>query len=139
MNRFGLFLLVLTGMIVFSCNKGDEDNRSERFRLLTGAVWLSDSLLVNGEDAGGPGQMLGNFRGEARFKEDGTGTFGQYTGTWSFGAAETEIVILTDSLVFALTTKIAELTRTSLKVTTSFPNFEFPDQPYDIRMTFKAK
>jgi hypothetical protein len=138
MNRFIMILLAFLALLVFACSD-DEDDRSERFKLLTGVTWTSDSLLVNGSDASGPGQMLENFKGEARFREDGTGTFGAYSGTWSFAANETEIIILTDSLMFPLTTKIAELTASSLKVTTSFPNFELPEQPFSLRMTFKAK
>lgn len=138
MNRFGMILLAFLGLLVFACND-DGDDRSERFKLLTGVTWTSDSLLVNGSDASGPGQMLENFKGDARFREDGTGTFGVYSGTWNFAANETEIIILTDSLMFPLTTKINELTASSLKVTTSFPNFELPEQPFSIRMTFKAK
>lgn len=133
-----MILVVLSGLLVFAC-KDDKDDRSERFIFLTGVTWASDSLLVNGADAGGPGQMLENFNGDARFREDGTGTFGIYAGTWNFAANETELIILTDSLMFPLTTKIHELTASSLKVTTSFPNFELPEQPFSIRMTFKAK
>ena len=139
MKRTGILLFAMMNLLVVACNDDDADNRSERFKLLTGAVWVSDSLLVDGADASGPGQMLENFKGEAHFREDGTGTFGVYSGTWSFAANETEIIILTDSLMFPLTTKIAELTAASLKVTTSFPNFLLPEQPYALRMTFKAK
>jgi hypothetical protein len=139
MNRTGILLLVSMGLLFVACKDEEEDNRSERFKFLTGATWASDSLLVNGADASGPGQMLVNFKGEAQFREDGTGTFGIYSGTWSFASSETEIIILTDSLMFPLTTKIAELTAVSLKVTTSFPNFLEPESPFAIRMTFKAK
>jgi len=119
-----------------SCKK---NSQSEPFKLLTGPIWASDSLLANGVDAGGPAGMLENFKGEAKFNEDGTGYFGIYTGTWRFAYNETQIVIKTDFLLLPLTTKIAELTKLSLKITTSFPNPINPSTPINIRMTFKAK
>jgi hypothetical protein len=133
-----MILLAAFGLLVFACSD-DGDDRSERFRFLTGVTWESDSLLVDGSDASGPGQRLEKFKGEARFREDGTGTFGEYSGTWNFAVSETTIEILTDSLPGLLTVNIEELTASSLKVTTFFPNFELPDQPFNIRMTFKAK
>jgi hypothetical protein len=105
--------------------------------LLTTPIWASDSLLVDGEDASGPGQILENFKGDAKFKEDGTGYFGRFTGTWRFSRDESEVIIITDSLVFPLTTKIEELTTESLKITTGFPDLLGNDM--DIRMTFNAK
>jgi hypothetical protein len=106
---------------------------------LTGPVWASDSLLVEGIDASGPGQFLAKFKGDIKFREDGTGYFGQYTGTWRFTFNETEILIYSDSLqIRPLTTNIAELTKISLKMTTSYPTAN-PFNPLDIRMTFKAK
>ena len=80
--------------------------------------------------------MLADFKGEAKFNEDYTGHFGVYTGTWRFAYNETQIVIKTDLLPIPMTTKIAELTKISLKITTSYPN---PLSPINIRMTFKAK
>jgi hypothetical protein len=127
-------LLIVTGLIIFSaCKKNSE---SERFVLLTTPVWTSDSLLVNGFDASGPGQLLEKFKGDAKFNKNGTGSFGQYTGTWRFSYNETNLVIESDSLLLPLTTNIVELTAISLKVTTVFPSS--PD-PLNIRMTFKAK
>jgi hypothetical protein len=133
-----LALLLLLAGIIFSssCKK---DSQSDQFKLLTGPVWVSDSLLANGVDAGGPAGLLFNFRGEAKFNEDGTGHFGIYTGTWRFAYNETQIIITADSLALPLTTKIAELTKSSLKVTTSFPNLLNPTSPILLRMTFKAK
>lgn len=128
--------LFLTVLVLFaSCKK---DNTSERFRLLTTPVWTPDSLLANGFDASGPGQILSGFLGDARFNEDGTGYFGNYEGTWRFAFNETQIVIQTDSLPLPLTTIIKELTTTSLKITTSVPNVLNPASPVSIRMTFKA-
>ncbi len=130
-------LLIISGFVYFaSCKK---ESQSEQFRLLTGPTWVSDSLLVNGADAGGAGGLLEHFKGEAKFNEDGTGTFGAYTGTWRFSFEETQIVITADSLPLPLTTKIVELTQISLKVTTSYPNVINPSAPINIRMTFKAK
>ncbi len=133
-----MILLAAFGLLVFACSD-DGDDSSERFKLLTGVTWTSDSLLVNGSDASGPGQMLEGFNGDVRFREDGTGTFGAHTGTWNFSANETSIEILTGSLPGLLTVNIEELTASSLKVTTSYTNLLVPDQPFNIRMTFKAK
>jgi hypothetical protein len=125
-------------VIVYSCGKDKEE--SSQFELLTGSVWLSDSLLVNGTDASAPGQMLANFKGEARFNEDGSGTFGNYMGTWRFAQRETELVIQSDSLPLPLSTKILLLTRDDLKVSTSFPDItNMANPPLQIRLTFKAK
>jgi hypothetical protein len=127
-------LFVVSGLMLFAaCKKNSE---SERFILLTTPVWSSDSLLVNGTDASGTGQLLEKFKGDAKFNKDGTGTFGQYTGTWRFSYSETNIVIESDSLQAPISTNIAELTAVSLKITTVFPSV--PD-PLNIRMTFKAK
>jgi hypothetical protein len=130
-------LLIISGCVYFaSCKK---DTRSEQFKLLTGATWVSDSLLANGLDASGPDGFLENFKGEAKFNDDLTGYFGVYTGTWRFSQNETQIVITTDSLPVPLATKIAELTHISLKITTTYPNVLNPSAPVYIRMTFKAK
>lgn len=129
------FLLIISGcFFVSSCKK---DSQSEPFKLLTGPTWVSDSLLANGLDASGPDGMLKNFKGEAKFNQDLTGNFGKYTGTWKFAYNETEIVISSDSLAFPITTKIAELTKISLKVTTSFPISVGVSTK--VRMTFKSK
>lgn len=134
-----LFLLVFAGCLYSSSCKKDSDSNSERFNLLTGSVWVSDSLLANGFDASGVNGVLENFKGEAKFNEDGTGYFGVYTGTWRFAFNETQLVITTESLPLPLTTVIAELTQISLKVTTSYPNLLNPASPLMIRMTFKSK
>jgi hypothetical protein len=137
MKTLGSSLIVLTVLILASCGK--DDDQSDRFNFLTGTQWQSDSLLINGIDASGPGQPLEPFKGEAVFRKDGTGDFGAYSGTWRFAQNETELVINSDSLDFPLATQIVELTAISLKVTTSFPNFFEPENPLFLRLTFKAQ
>ena len=132
MKNLLLFVLMTITIIVSSCNK---EKVSDRFSLLTSHTWTSDSLLANGVDASDPGEMLALFKGDASFNEDGTGTFGQYTGTWMFTDNETNVAITSPDLPFALTTHIVELTRTSFKVTFTFPGVT----PTNIRMTFKPK
>jgi hypothetical protein len=136
MKNIVLILIISGCFYLASCNK---DSESERSKLLTGPVWVSDSLLANGVDASGPTGMLKNFKGEAKFNKDGTGYFGSYSGTWRFALNEAQIVILSDSLPFPVTTVIAELNAVSLKVTTSYPNPMNPTIAAKIRMTFKAK
>ncbi len=132
MKRPLLLFMLVTTIMASSCNK---EKVSDRFTLLTSHTWTSDSLLANGVDASGPGEMLALFKGDADFNEDGTGTFGQYTGTWMFTDNETNVAITSPDLPFALTTHIVELTTTSLKVTFTFPGAT----PTNIRMTFKPK
>jgi hypothetical protein len=132
MKNIALFLLISGCIYISSCKK---ESQSDSFKLLTGPIWVSDSLLANGFDASGPLGLLKNFKGEVKFNEDGTGNFGMFTGTWRFAFDETQIVITSDSLPIPLTNKIAELTATSLKITTSFPAIP----PINIRMTFKPK
>jgi hypothetical protein len=132
MKNLALLLIISGCFFISSCKKS---SHSESFNLLTGPIWVSDSLLANGVDASGPTGMLSNFKGEVKFNEDGTGYFGAYTGTWRFAYNETQIVITTESLTVPLTTQIVELTNLSLKITTSYPTVP----PTNIRMTFKAK
>lgn len=136
MKRTGLLFVITMVVLWISCGKDEE--KSERFRILTSVTWNSDSLLVNGADASGTGGLLENFKGQARFEEDGTGTFGSYPGTWLFDQGETELIINSDSLPVTLRTQIHELTAQSLKVSTSFPNLADPTNPLQIRLTFKA-
>lgn len=137
MKNFTLLLTLASLMLISSCKKNDQ---SESFKLLTGPVWRSDSLLVDGVDAGGPGKLLQKFSGDAKFNTDGSGYFGSYTGKWRFETNdESQIIITTDSLLIPLRTKIRELTKSSLKVTTTFPNLLNPATNYNIRMTFKPK
>jgi hypothetical protein len=129
-----VLLLIISGLLfVSSCKKETE---SEYFKLLTGTTWLSDSLLANGIDASGLDQVLEKFKGEANFNADGSGKFGNFTGTWRFAFNETQLVIETDSLPIPLSTIISELTKTSLKINTSYTIL---DRATNIRMTFKAK
>jgi hypothetical protein len=133
MRNIVIWLLLAGLMFAAACNK---DKTSDRFSLLTSHAWTSDSLLADGEDASGPGEILEKFKGDVIFEEDGSGTFGQYTGTWMLVDNETNLAINSPELTFTLTTHIAELTKTSLKVTFSYPTLEGSK---NIRMTFKPK
>ncbi|MEA1887673.1 MAG: hypothetical protein U9N72_10745 [Bacteroidota bacterium] len=115
-----IYLALVSVVLIFACTK--EEEKSERFKILTGQIWTSDSLLVDGQDASGPGGLLEKMAGDAEFRPDGTGYFGQYIGTWYFTNNETEITIRSDSLAFPLTSQIVELTWQSFKITTSFPS-----------------
>ena len=129
MKNIVLLLIIVGCFQLFSCGKESE---SENFKLLTGPVWASDSLLVNGDDASGPGELLEDFKGDVKFNTDHSGIFGSYTGRWRFAFEETQLVISSDSLPIPLTAIVAELSQTNLKITTNFGI-------YYIRMTFKAK
>ena len=120
--------------IAFSCKK--EEAKSEHFLLLTGPVWEAVTLLVNGVDAGGSGGQLESLNGDAKFNEDGTGTFGTYTGTWYFfDLAETQIMISPDTEPWSLLCTIEDLSATTLIVTAPMPI----DQNLNIRIIFEAK
>lgn len=134
-----LLLVVMVAMLALTnCSKDDKD---DSYALLTTPTWSSDSLLVNGQDASGPEGLLLKFKGNAKFNKDGTGTFGVYVGTWRFpDKTRTTLEIKSDSLPLPLTTRIVELTQTSLKVTTQVPDFTGTSGgPLNIRMTFKAR
>ena len=133
MKSLALILIISGLLAVFGCKK---DKESERFKLLTTPTWTTDSLLANGVDASGPGQLLEKFKGNAKFNKDGTGYFGVYPGTWRFNSTETQLIIETDSLAIPVITDIVELTNASLKVTTLFVILQ---NTYNIRMTFKPK
>ncbi len=135
MKKLSLLILIVFSLFVFACSKKE---KSERFRLLTTPTWTSDSLLANRVDASGPGQMLEKFKGDAKFRDDGTGTFGSYTGQWRLNGDESEITIVTDSLILPIICDIVELKTTSLKITTVVPD-KNTQLPVDIRMTFKVK
>ncbi len=136
MKKIILFGL-LSVSLFYACDK--EEGNSERFNNLTGITWTSDSLLADGQDASGPGELLENFKGDARFYENGTGYFGQYDGTWAFNNLETQLIINSPDLLAALTVNIEELTSSSLKVTTQFPSPANPGTYINIRMTFIPK
>lgn len=129
-----VMLLLLPAMVIMAASCGKE-KQSERFELLTAHPWTSDSLLAGGVDASGTGQMLEKFRGDVTFNEDGTGSFGQYSGTWMFADNETSLSIASPDLPFPLTTHIVELKATSLKVTFTWPGVT----PVNVRMTFRPK
>jgi hypothetical protein len=133
-----LALLFIISGIIFasSCKK---DKKSERFILLTTPVWTTDSLLANGQDASKPGQVLAKFKGDAKFKEDGTGYFGIYKGDWRFNPTETQITIRTDSLVLPIVADIKMLTADSLKITTTVPDKNNPLISIAIRMVFISR
>ena len=133
-NRKIVLILSVIIMLIWGCNKGD--NNSETFNLLTDHAWVSDSLLLNGLDASSPGSMLEKFKGDAQFYEDGSGYFGQYEGGWYFTNNESDITITSDSLQLPLTSNIIELTDQSFKITTQFPAGPLL---LDVRITFKAK
>lgn len=132
----GIVFLLAVLVLSFGCKKEDEETP---FELLTGPVWVSDSLLVNGEDASGPGGLLEGFQGNAKFNTDGTGTFGTFSGTWRFASSETQLVITTADLPLPLQANIIELTKTDLKLETIFPDPENAQQTILIRLTFKAQ
>jgi len=136
MKNFALFLLITGFIYLASCEKNKD---SENFKEITGTTWRSDSLLVNGVDASGIGGLLEDFKGDVNFNEDGTGTFGKYEGKWMFALNETQLIITSDSLPLPLSANIKELTKTSLKITTIFPNPLNQTSPLNIRMTFKPK
>ena len=136
MKKIMMLLLPLLILMAASC---DKEKVSERFKLLTDHGWVSDQLIVNGADASGPGGFLEGFKGDVMFNEDGTGTFGQFSGRWQFVNDETSLIITTSDLPFSLTTTIDELTKTSLKVSLTFPSLGPEDPELDIVMTFKAK
>ncbi len=138
MKNLVLLILFMTGMLVFSCNE-KEDEDVDPYNLLVGARWVADSLLANGVDASGPGDVLEKFKGEAKFNTDGTGTFGEYSGTWVMSPNKKEITITTVELIFPILARIEEITVSSLKITTGVPSNEDPPVMLAIRMTFKAK
>ena len=138
MNRFVFLVSVVVGMLIFSCNDKEEEKEEDYFNLLTGPTWVADSLLADGVDASGPGGILELFKGEAKFKADNTGTFGSYSGTWSF-VNKTQISINTTEFPFPIVANILELTQNSLKITTVVLDVNNPPAVFSIRMTFKAK
>ena len=135
MKNLILFAFITGCFFVFSC----KEKESERFGFLTDPTWVTDSLIANGQDASGSGQLLEGFKGEAKFKKNGTGYFGYYEGTWSFSDNESQLVIRSDSIAIPIIADIKELTSMSLKLTTVLPNQQDLLNPHRIRMTFKAR
>lgn len=136
MKKIALLFLIAGVIFFYACKKNSE---SANFSNLTSVTWTSDSLLANGVKADSTGQMLAKFKGDAKFNKDGSGTFGQYQGTWKFNIDETKLVINSDSLQLPITANIVTLTTTALKITTLYPNILNPAAPFNIRMTFKSK
>jgi len=134
MKKLIFLLIIVAGVLIAACEK-----KSERFNLLTTPIWVSDSLYANGFDASGAGQLLSKFVGDVKFNEDGTGYFGQYKGEWMLSVDENYLTITTDSLPIPIVADIELLTSTDLKITTNVPNPLNLQDPYDIRMTFKAR
>lgn len=129
-------LIVILVSLYFTCCKKDDENKSVNYLLLASHPWKSDSLLADGVEAGGEGELLHGFSGETRFNDDGAGYIGEYNGTWSFHSGETQLLIDSDSLPVVITVFIEELKEKSLKITTQFPNISNPVEKIDIRMTF---
>lgn len=127
---------ITIALLLTACSKEKE---SERFRLLTTPVWVSESILVNGVKPEGDWDFLNEFTGEAKFNKDGTGYFGSYTGEWRFNEAETEITIVPAAIGLPIITEIIELTSTTLKISPTIPNPQNPQESADIIMIFKAK
>jgi len=136
MKKIILFIFLAVTVVLSSCKEKESDS----FKFLTDPVWVAETLLANGVDASGPGGLLSQFVGDAKFEKDGTGYFGSYTGEWRFSNNETKLVITTSSLPLPITADIIELTSTSLKLSTLFLNPQNPTGPaIDIQMTFKRK
>lgn len=129
-----LLLLFMSVAFISSC----KEKESDRFNFLTGTIWTPVSLLADGVDASNT--ILANFKGDAKFSEDGTGTFGIYIGKWYFNTSETQIVISSEDLDIPIIANIVELTKTTLKLQTSIPNPQNPTGPaLNIELTFAAK
>lgn len=139
MKNLLLFIAVMAGLWLSGCKK--DGNTDELYTWLTEKPWRTDTLQVNGsEPTGLLGERFEKFRGEARFNEDGTGTFGSYNGTWRFpDKTRKQLVINADSLGFPLTTDIVELKANSLKITTSLPDLWGDEGTLNIRITFRPK
>ena len=138
MKKTVLFFVFISVAYVFvSCKK--DTVPSDNMNLLTSHIWAADSLLADGVDASGEGELLEMFKGDTKFNEDGTGYVGEISGTWQFSNEETALIITSDSLLFPVSTKIAELTVQSLKLTTSYPKQTNPVVYADVRMTFVPK
>ncbi len=138
MKNLILLTVITVCLALANCSK-DEEPENERVAILTSQVWKSDTLLANGVDASDPGQLLANFKGEAIFNKDNTGTFGVYEGTWWFTENYTQIRIRSDSLLLPLTCRIVELIPSSFKITTAVPDITNPANEIKIRMTFIPK
>ncbi|MEN8122377.1 MAG: hypothetical protein ABFS35_18675 [Bacteroidota bacterium] len=137
-SQYTLIIILIIAVAFFAC-PNHEDVPSERFNLLTNHIWVNDSLLADGVEAGGPGETLEAFNGDTKFDVDGTGYIGTFTGDWGFNKNETQITIFSDDLLIPVTVNVVELTTSSFKITTNFPSQSSPGVYIDVRMTFKPK
>jgi len=138
MKKLLLFsVLISVTFVFFSCKK--DTVSSEKLNLLTSHIWTADSLLADGVDESGPGGLLEMFHGDTKFNEDGSGYVGNISGTWKFSDNENALIITSDSLLFPVSTNIAELTEVSLKLTTSYPKDSTLQVYSAVRMTFIPK
>ena len=135
MKKLFVLFIIAAGLMISACS----EKKSERFILLTTPTWASDTLYADDADASGPGQVLAKFKGDAKFYEDGTGYFGQYKGEWMLSEDEENLTITSDSIDIPIIASIYLLSRTDFRITTVVPNLQNLSDPYDIRMTFKAK
>lgn len=140
MNRFGFILIMMAFLCAFhACKKDEEDKLSEKEILLTNNTWNSISLLADGIEAGGVGEILYEFAGETVFNPDGTGQVGDYTGTWELSADETQIIIISDALDMPLTANIILLTEDTLEIFTVFPDTSTnPPRLIEVEITFSS-
>ena len=53
-SQYLLILFVIVSICFLTCKK--EEEKTPGFKLLTNHTWLSDSLLADGVEAGGPGE-----------------------------------------------------------------------------------
>lgn len=130
-----LFCLTVC-LLVFACSK---EEKSERFELLTTPVWTTESIVATGADTTGVGVLVKMLKGDAKFNEDGTGTFGTFTGQWNFNSDETEITITTLSLPGSLVADIITLTAQSLKLSTDITLPTHQEDLINIQMSFNVK
>ncbi len=138
MNKVLILGLIIFSLVLVNCSK-EEETKNELETILTTPVWRADSLLANGVDASGFGELLEKFKGDARFNKDYTGTFGKYSGTWWLSGDNSSITIKSDSLLIPLTCRIVELVPASFKITTAVPDPTNLSTQIKIRMTFKPK
>jgi hypothetical protein len=132
------FGFVILTFVFFTCKKDVIPN--DNLNLLTNHIWTADSLLADGEDASGEGQLLEKFKGDTKFNADGTGYVGEIVGNWQFSNNQTAVIITSDSLQMAVSATIALLTEQSLKLTTAYPVQTSPTVVYAaVRMSFIPK
>ncbi len=138
MNKVLILGLIIFSLVLVNCSK-EEETKNELETILTTPVWRADSLLANGVDASGFGELLEKFKGDVKFNKDYTGTFGKYSGTWWLSGDNSSITIKSDSLLIPLTCRIVELVPASFKITTAVPDPTNLSTQIKIRMTFKPK